>query len=157
MSGIMGDKQIADVLRRLPRAVGQDVMTRSLRAGANIVKKEAIAMAPMRDSVPLNDKNYLIKKILYGHLRDNIRTTAKKHRGGAVEMHVHTGRAFWGHFLEFGTMHHDAQPWFSVAWENSKERAWRKVAERMAINLARAAAMLAGPRAKMTKAFRRRL
>jgi HK97 gp10 family phage protein len=157
MSGISGANELAKVLRKLPRRVGQDVLSRSLRVGANVIRKEAKLQAPMADAVYLGNKHQMRKKRRYGHLRENIKVTATKHKSGAAQMTVHTGRAYWGMFLEFGTRYIAAHPWLSVAFEAKHGEALEKIGERLGQNIEKAAAMLAGPRSKMTKAFKKRL
>ncbi len=170
MSGIRGARELDIVLRKLPRAVSQDILLRSLRVGANVIKREAQRQAPPLKTTPWSEQGYLFRKWKYGHLFENIKVTQTKHRGGAAQMTVHTGDAYWGLWLEFGTGLRrtkygkgqsrgsmSAQPWFSVAFEAKHREALDKVGERLGINIEKAAAMLAGPRSKMTKAFRRRL
>lgn len=58
-------------------------------------------------------KNGESQKRLYGQLRDNIRVRRQRARKQHhIVHHVTTGRAFWGMFLEFGTVNLQAQPWF---------------------------------------------
>lgn len=154
---LRGAREIERVLRGLPRAVSEDVLRRSLRVGANLVRKEAVARAPMAEQISLVNKHYLFSKRKYGHLRDNIRVTQTKHRMGAAQMTIHTGRAFWGMFLEFGTVKMAARPWLGPAFEATHRAALALVGERLALNISKAAAMLAAPRSRWTKAFRRRV
>lgn len=48
----------------------------------------------------------------YGHLRDNLKVVSVRARTpGLLLYRVSTGDAFWGNFLEFGTVNIRAQPW----------------------------------------------
>jgi HK97 gp10 family phage protein len=156
MAQLAGAKELEKVLRQLPRKVSIAVLNSALRQGANIVRKEAKARAPMARMVYLT-KSARLKKIKYGHLKDNIKVTATRHRGGAAQMTVHTGRAFWGMFLEFGTSKLSARPWFSVAWEATRQEALDKIGDALGKQIEKAASTLAGPYVKMSKAFKRRL
>lgn len=60
----------------------------------------------------------------YGHLRNNIKTRkvrAKKLH--TVSFVITTGKAFWGRFLEFGTIKLKAQPFFKPAVDSSASKA----------------------------------
>ncbi len=157
MSGIQGSRELERVLRQLPRKVSADVMRRSLRVGANLVRKEAIARAPMQDLISLRNKRAVFAKRKYGHLKQNIRVATRVHRGGAVTASIHTGRAFWGLFLEFGTRFMAARPFLTPAFEAKQQEALDRVGDRLGKNIENAAAILAGSYSQMSKAFRRRL
>lgn len=60
----------------------------------------------------------LVRMTDYGHLRDNIRVReAKARKDHTIVMMVHTGRAFWGSFLEFGTRKMAARPWMRPTFD----------------------------------------
>ena len=156
MAQLTGAKELEKVLRQMPRKVGISVLQSALRQGANIVKKEAIARAPMAHKVYLSPK-VVFKKKKYGHLKDNIRVTATRHRGGAAQMTIHNGRAFWGMFLEFGTSKMGARPWLTPAFEATHQQALDKIGDALGKQIEKAASILAGPYVKMSKAFKRKL
>ena len=157
MGEVYGMRELERVLNGLPRASSEFALSSALRAGANIVRKEARERAPMADSSPINNKGYVRAKRKYGHLRDNIRVTKTRHRAGAAQMTIHSGRAFWGMFLEFGTVKMGARPWLSPAFEATYKAAQALIRARLAVTLRQTAGQLAGPRSRWTKAFRRRV
>lgn len=57
-----------------------------------------------------------------GHLADNIKVKKSKTRTPTrVRYVVHTGKAFWGHFVEYGTVKNPAHPFFRATWEHMRE------------------------------------
>lgn len=53
-----------------------------------------------------------VSRQYYGHLRENIKVAAvKSTKVTWVGYRVSTGDAFWGYFLEFGTIKMAARPW----------------------------------------------
>jgi len=145
---IKGAKELEKVLRMLPRKMGEDVLVRSTRVGANIIKKE------VKEQAPITGKPTHLK---YGRLRDNIKTTKIRNRGGAGTIRIHTGRAFWGLFLEFGTSKMTAKPFFRPAFDSTYPKALDRIGKRLGINLEKAATQLAGRYRSLSKAQRRRL
>ena len=160
-----GWKEIDKVLKMLPRKMGEDVLTRATKSGATIVKNEVVRRAPVGKGPP---------HPLYGRLKNNIKTVKLKYQRNRVTMAVHTGDAFWAHFLEFGTgryyegtgtyskgsdakTHMPAHPFFRPAWDATHEKALAKVMERLRINIGKAAEQLAGRYRSLSKAQRRRI
>lgn len=90
---IEGAKELDAALKALPQNVAKRALIPSLRSGANVLRAEVRSKAPDGPAAP-HPK--------YGQLKDNIRTTVEK-RGDGWTAIVHTGRAFWARFLEFGT------------------------------------------------------
>lgn len=171
---IHGAEELSRMLRMLPKKVSQDVLLRSLRVGANVIRKEA------KEQVIVgcySDKNYLFRKRKYGHLIENIKVTQTKHKRGMAQMTVHNGRAYWGYFLELGTGEFGTgsgiyksgprkgkpfkgmspRPWLTPAFEAKASEAIDRIGDRLGKNIEKAAAILAGPWSGMNKAFRRRL
>ena len=145
---IKGAKELEKVLRMLPRKMSEDVLVRATRSGASIVRNEVKRRAPV-GSGPAHPK--------YGRLKNNIKTTKIKQRGGAASIVVHTGKAFWGSFLEFGTSKMPAHPFFRPAFDAIWPKALEKIGERLGINLEKAATQLAGKYRSLSKAQRRRI
>lgn len=57
----------------------------------------------------------------YGHLRDNIKVApVRAQKINAVVYKVTTGNAFWGHFLEYGTVKMAPRPWARPIVERMK-------------------------------------
>jgi len=145
---IKGAKELEKVIRMLPRKMGEDVLVRATRSGATIVKNEIKKRAPVGKG-PAHPK--------YGRLKNNIKTTKIKQRGGAATIAVHTGKAYWGSFLEFGTSKMSARPFFRPAFDSRWPKALDKIGERLGINLEKVAKQLAGRYRSLTKAQRRRM
>lgn len=60
----------------------------------------------------------LVRRVDYGHLRDNIRVREEKaKKDHTIVMSVTTGWAFWGSFLEFGTRKMAARPWMRPTFD----------------------------------------
>lgn len=58
----------------------------------------------------------------YGHLRDNIKVRkARSRETNYIVFNVTTGQAFWGYFLEYGTVNMAAKPWARPAVERMKD------------------------------------
>ena len=167
MAGVTGAKELDAVLRMLPKAIRQEAMASALRVAANVIRKETKAQAPRQDAYSIRalttvynskrGRRVRFAKIKYGFLADNIRVTTRKHKAGAVVATIHNGKAYWGMFLEFGTKHMAARPWLTPAFEAKQGETLEVLGKRLGANIEKTAAMLAGPRSKMTKAFRRRL
>ena len=87
-----GLKQLDDMLRQLPNRVAARELAGALRAGGNVLRKEAVTRAP--DSPKVHK---------FGDLRANIRVRrVRPSNGNALAVAVTTGRAFYAKFLEFG-------------------------------------------------------
>lgn len=57
----------------------------------------------------------------YGHLRDNLKVSREKARKqGHIVHRVSTGKAFWGSFLEYGTVNMAPRPWMRPAVEATR-------------------------------------
>jgi HK97 gp10 family phage protein len=133
---VEGAKALEDALKLLPERTRGKLLTGAVRAGANLVKKEIKARAPVGAEATKNNRKY-------GHLRDNIIVAMDKTRS-AVTYSVGVGRAFWGRFLEFGTRFMAARPFMRPAFEASRDAAVRKMGDILGKGIEREAAKLAG-------------
>lgn len=91
---VVGFKELEQVLRQLPPALAKRSTVRALRAGSNVIKNEIKARAPRGDQPP-HPK--------YGKLAESIQISTRKFTRSSAEVAIHTGAAFWGRFVEFGT------------------------------------------------------
>lgn len=91
---IKGLRELDERLKQLPVEIGRKVLTSAVRSGAYVIRREAIARAPVGKDDP---------HPRYGRLSQNIRTAAVAERSASATVLVHTGRAFWARFVEFGT------------------------------------------------------
>lgn len=94
------------------------ISRQSLNEAVGVVEAALKAKAPVAKNPP----GYPTSK--YGTLKDNIRVApAKKIRTG-FHAKASTGDAFWGLFLEFGTVKMKKKPWFLPAWDGVKMQSW---------------------------------
>jgi len=111
-------QSVADLNSAL-EALGVELAT---KAGVSASRKAAnLLRDALREAAPFGpgrDKTWRLKsgelgRANYGHLRNNIRVRrVKAKKQHHIVFNVTTGRAFWGSFLEFGTVNMRARPWF---------------------------------------------
>ncbi|WP_088346305.1 MULTISPECIES: HK97-gp10 family putative phage morphogenesis protein [Rhodomicrobium] len=142
---IEGLKEVQAALRDLPKSTGKNIMRRVLIARAEPVAEAARALVPV-------DKGNLLASInVSTRLTRRQRGLHRKPHRDDVEVHVGPGANPAGHFQEFGTSRHPAQPFMRPAWDRTKagvieglkEDLWaeiEKVLERRARRAARKAA-----------------
>ena len=133
-------------LRHRLYEIGDKVLTNAVRAGANVIRKDAKARAPVGTG-PTGK---------YGHLKDNIRVSKIKTRAGGVALALHTHKAFWGMFAEFGTRHSPARPFMRPAFDNNVNEALAVIGKRLGNNIEKSAEKLAGSFAKSGLKAKRR-
>ena len=124
---LTGFEQLSRVLNDLPvnveKRVIQNATTSALREAAKEIRKSA----PVGD-----DDNQSPASKKYGRLKRNIKVIRlRRNDKGARSARIHTGRAFWGVFLELGTRYIPARPWFGPAFERSQERVLEKLKEKL--------------------------
>jgi HK97 gp10 family phage protein len=110
-------------LKKALAILGDEVATkegrRANRRAANLMANELRASAPRGDEANRSEAS---KK--YGRLSDNIRVRlAKARKESTITYNVTTGRAFWGFFLEFGTINMPARPWMRVTFDGNTRAA----------------------------------
>ena len=147
---ITGAREMERALKLLPRRLAERELTSAARAGANVWRKAMVAAAP-RGSDPSGASKER------GPLHKNIRTTRIKKTKLSVEMAVHTGRAFWGTWFEFGKIGQAATHWASSAIDSTAAAALERVGKTLGRRLEKLATELAGPLSKISKGTRRRL
>lgn len=143
---IEGAKALEEALKLLPERTRGKLVTSAVRTGANVVKKEIKARAPVGTEPTLRKrtkKNGEVVQADYGRLRDNIKTMLKKAEKN-VTISVGIGRAYWGMFLEFGTSKMAARPFIRPAFDASKEAAVKKMGDQLGKGIEREAKKLAG-------------
>lgn len=103
---------LTSLLRELERlenkALAESVRAEALNKGAEILKEEVIKQAPKR----------------FGELKKSISITPENEK-----VVVHTGDAFYAHFLEFGTTKMSAKPFMEPAFNAKKEEIQEAMAE----------------------------
>lgn len=154
-----GVQEMERTLKLLPEKVAERELRRALRAGGRVVRKAVIDSAPRSGSSAEKRRKRSTSGKDYGALHENIRvTTRTKGKRNSAEVAVHTGNAFWGLFLEFGTVKMAARPFFTPAWDRSAPEALNKIGETLARGIDRTAAELAlRSRARLTRSTRRLL
>lgn len=109
---IEGVAELRAALADLCEAVATKVGAKADRDAANVLKDALVSRAPF-------DPN---AKSPYGHLRDNIRVRKAKARNEhIISYNVTVGDAFWGRFLEFGTVKMPAKPWMRPTFDTIAE------------------------------------
>ena len=151
-SRITGAKEMARVLKALPPRVAERDLLGAVRVGAGVVKREAVKRAPKSGrgtrKVRGKDRKALQKEI-------KVTKIASDSKGAAVA--VHTGKAFWGMFSEFGTSRQPARPWLSPALDASAVAALGRLGKNLGDRLERTAKELAGRYNALKKSTKRRL
>ncbi len=136
---VAGFAEADKILRELGPQVENRVLQSATSAGARVMAKS------VRANAPKGSGKQSVASQKYGRLSKNIKTAvlriakAKGRRGARVS----TGDAFWGQFLEFGTRHLSARPWFRPAIEQSKDAAIDKLREFLGRGIEREATKLA--------------
>ena len=146
---IEGLRELDKALGDLPIKVRELVAESAARAGANVIKKEWIRRAPRGTIV--NSKN-----AEFGPLHKNIKVKKMTRLGKtAAGFIVHTGNAFWGHFVEFG-FGQPAQPWARPGFDTAGQPAISTFTQTFKSKFINVAEQVAAKR-KLTKAVRRRI
>ncbi len=115
-------KGFDEVKKRL-EAIGPEMATKAgaaaLRKQANSLKAEVIARSP----ISAEEERSKWSK-LYGRLTANVKVRKGKPRKPyLVAYYVSIGSAFWGRFLEYGTVRMLARPFFGPAFRAIQSKA----------------------------------
>lgn len=154
MSGL---RELGQAFAALDLDIQKKAGRNAVSAGANVIKKQAQANAPVLDRATPTRKPGTIKK--------NIRSKAVKKKNGTFEARVwvkslekkkvsafkeSTGKSarenpddpyFWW-FQEFGTAHHAAQPFMRPAFETKKVDAAEKIKSNLSNRINKEAARI---------------
>ena len=148
VSRVTGFKEMEKVLKELPPTLARKQLRQAVRAGATAVRRNVKSAAPTGAGT---------EHPTYGRLKDNIRITLNRRSRAPVHYWVHTDRAFWGMFIEFGTRYIAAKPWFRPAFEQAQAAAISRIADRLRKGLVKEARALAGRYRSLSKQQRRAL
>ena len=131
---IKGGKELDAALKKLGIDLERKVAKSAVRAGANVVAKEA---------------RRLVRVGKTGILRRSIRVISRSRRQGDAVASVITrsGKKFqatksdgwYAHFLEFGTIHNAARPFMRPAVDGKKAEAIQAMADKIAERIAKLA------------------
>lgn len=117
-----GLRELKKALDALPDKINKKVLDSAVRAGANVIKKEAQSNVNIRPTQ--NDNEGGKRNRAPGSLRKGISVAKVKGTGTRVHFVVGTRKkAFYGRFLEFGTKHIAPRPWLRPAYESKKAAA----------------------------------
>ena len=116
---VHGFKEADKLLAQLPRAVENRVLQKSVNAGARAMRNEVKKNAP-RGTGKQSPSSKKYKRLFKNIKVQVLKSVKAKGRRGA---RVYTANAFWGLFLEFGTRHIAARPWFRPSIDASKNSA----------------------------------
>ena len=122
---IDGIEELDAQLVRLGSQVATEIAEEAVQASANALAEQWRLAAPYAPGYRI--KSWATKagvsRASYGHLRDNIRVfPLKSVKVTFVGYRVTTGDAFWGYFLEYGTIKMRARPWARPTLDRFKSR-----------------------------------
>lgn len=142
---IHGLREVRQILQRMPARVQRRLLGNAVRAQARVVQRAVAAAAPRGDPADRSPAS-----ARYGPLAESVRVVRLRRGVGdevaaaRVDLGPPRSRAFWGYFLEFGTLHMAASPWFRPAVESSAMRSWHRLRDNLARGVSREAVKLAG-------------
>jgi|TARA_Y100000034_G_scaffold132026_1_gene194055 HK97 gp10 family phage protein len=145
---ISGAANLEKVLKKLGPKLAERELMKSLRAGANVVRKEVKARAPVGTGSA---------HAKYGRVKDNVKTTAVKKTIHSGEVAVHTGKAFWAAFYEFGTARQPPRPFMGPAFEATQRQALDRLGTTLGRGVERTAGELAGKYGAIRKSTKKRI
>jgi HK97 gp10 family phage protein len=97
-----GFQELDAQLAAIGATLATEAADEAVHASANLLQAAWTQGAPYREG----------ERSKYGHLRTNIRVRkVDARKANAVVYAVTTGNAFWGYFLEFGTVAMAPHPW----------------------------------------------
>ena len=124
---IEGLTELKAALAELSDEVATKIGVAADRKAARLLANAMIAIAPYNEQGSVRSrtsKSGVVTRTNYGHLRDNIRVRrARAKTAGKVVFTINTGNAFWGYFLEYGTVNMEARPFMRPAFDAFKDQA----------------------------------
>jgi HK97 gp10 family phage protein len=129
MSELIGGKEMSQLLRDLPKQVEGAALQKAAYAGANVLRNEVRRAAPSSKAA---DRSPSSKE--FGRIRSNIRVRRGKNEGSSSRRFafVYIKRSFWASFLEFGTSHQAAKPFFRPAIDRKSRDALAAMTAKLA-------------------------
>jgi HK97 gp10 family phage protein len=108
--------ELKAALEALGTEVATKVGVKANRDAAKVLRDKLKQAAPFLESGSKMAEQY-------GHLRDNIKVGRRKaYNQGTIVHVVSTGKAFWGMFLEFGTVKMSPKPWYRPVFDDQPAR-----------------------------------
>lgn len=121
-----GLAEVARNLESLGKEVATEIGLEAVRAGAEVLQVAWQRAAPFDPDSKVKSwtlKSGEVRSKNYGHLNQNIRIgKVRPQKESAVVYKVTTGDAFWGYFVEFGTVNMRARPWARPTMEMMKQQ-----------------------------------
>lgn len=108
---VKGLKELHAQLQALPIKMERNILRSAVRAGANVIRDQAKVTVPVAEPSDRNRERY---GGYAGALRDSIKTSNPRSRGGKVRVYVRAGGGknkkgadvYYSHWVEFGTRAH---------------------------------------------------
>lgn len=145
---VEGWEDLARALDMLSDEMTVKAGNRAALAGANYLKGQISAALPLgqRRAKLRRSNNGDVVVMDYGHLRDNVkvrgagkRARSAMNAAGYFEFSITPGHAFWGRFLEFGTVNQAARPIWRPVFDAETEATVEKVGNVLRLSIARLA------------------
>jgi HK97 gp10 family phage protein len=146
MFDVQGLQELETEMNKLTKAQNRAAINKALRAAAKPVVSPAKGPAPV-----LTGK---LKKSLKVSDKLNRRQAALHRRqiqDGDVDMFIGAG-AMHAHFQEFGTRHHDPQPYLRQAWDGARDKVLSELKRALWENIRKAVAARAARQARRAAA-----
>lgn len=142
---ISGLQEIEKLLKMLPDKPARAALDAGMRAGGQIIRKEAISLAPVLKGGPRIVKYRGKKRILIpGLLKKCIIVKKGKDQSGGVNFAVAVHKlAFYAHWAEWGTHKMRAQPFMRPALDKKGAEAIKKIRDITLSRITREAEKLA--------------
>ena len=141
-----GWEDLRDALHKLTEETALRAGNNAARAGANYLKArivEALPTGPGKPKLRRNKAGTIIETD-YGHLRDNVKVRGARRKareamnlGGEFEFTISPGAAFWGKFLEYGTVKMAARPVWRPVFDAETDATVNRVGEVLQRNILR--------------------
>lgn len=129
-----GGTELLKSLNALPSAISTKVQLQALRAGADLMRAEAEALAPRSDDAP-----HIADHIIVGLPRTPLEDVREE--DAAVLMGPEKG-FFYGFFLEFGTVRTAAQPFMRPAFDGKAPQSLDVIGKQLWMSIEKASAQL---------------
>jgi HK97 gp10 family phage protein len=152
-SEVKGGKELARVLKLLPKEIGAKVLSSALMTSSNVIAKEIKARAPVREgglkSFGGGRKSAARRRAGEGRLGGFLKSQVKRRRlqratNKQAAVGITLGTAFYWKWLEFGNSRQPARPFVRPAFDDSVRPAIRTLTEDLAKKIEKAAVKLAG-------------
>lgn len=133
-----GWEELQTALHKLTEDAAIKSGNSAARAGANYLKTKIVEALPVGPGAPKYRRNRSGEIVMmdYGHLRDNVKVRAARKNArqsmnaeGYFEFTIDPGAAFWGKFLEFGTVNMAARPVWRPTFDAETEATVERVGE----------------------------